>query len=222
MKWENYCVYMHVSPDGRKYIGVTCQNPKKRWGKNGNGYSRCKRFQNAIKEIGWDSFYHIILADGLSEEAAHKEEERLVILHQANNPKYGFNTFFGGLHGAKGYKWEKEDVQKRSDALKGHETTAETRKKIGDSNRGRKHTAESRKHFSESHKGKFIGAEHPRSKAVSLYSLSGEYICTYGSIGEAERNTGDYHSGIINCCKEKFSQYRGHIWRYCSNDDKEA
>ena len=34
---NNYTVYMHVSPSGKRYIGITGQDVKKRWG-NGIGY----------------------------------------------------------------------------------------------------------------------------------------------------------------------------------------
>lgn len=29
---NNYYVYKHTSPSGKCYIGITCQNPEKRWG----------------------------------------------------------------------------------------------------------------------------------------------------------------------------------------------
>lgn len=38
LKW---CVYIHTSPSGKKYIGITSQNPQKRW-QNGKGYLRKK------------------------------------------------------------------------------------------------------------------------------------------------------------------------------------
>jgi len=33
MENKNYCVYKHTSPNGKMYIGMTGQNPEKRWGK---------------------------------------------------------------------------------------------------------------------------------------------------------------------------------------------
>lgn len=30
---ENYSVYEHICPNGKRYIGITGRNPKIRWGK---------------------------------------------------------------------------------------------------------------------------------------------------------------------------------------------
>ena len=34
---DNYTVYMHISPSGKRYIGITSVKPKYRW-RNGKGY----------------------------------------------------------------------------------------------------------------------------------------------------------------------------------------
>ena len=47
-----YCVYKHTSPNGMVYIGITRQNPIKRW-MNGKGYSYNTYFYNAILKYGW-------------------------------------------------------------------------------------------------------------------------------------------------------------------------
>ena len=40
---NNFCVYKHTCPNGKVYIGITCQNPIKRW-KGGSGYKNNKHF----------------------------------------------------------------------------------------------------------------------------------------------------------------------------------
>ena len=35
---EKYCVYRHKSFDDRVYIGITCQEPNRRW-RSGAGYA---------------------------------------------------------------------------------------------------------------------------------------------------------------------------------------
>ena len=51
----DWIVYQHISPNGKSYIGITQQDPEKRW-QNGKGYTGQKKFYNAIKKYGWDSF----------------------------------------------------------------------------------------------------------------------------------------------------------------------
>lgn len=34
---KNYCVYKHTTPSKKVYIGMTGQDPEKRW-RNGSGY----------------------------------------------------------------------------------------------------------------------------------------------------------------------------------------
>ena len=48
-----YVVYMHTTPSGRRYVGMTCKDPKNRWEK-GNGYRNQKYFYNecSIKTSG--------------------------------------------------------------------------------------------------------------------------------------------------------------------------
>lgn len=65
---NDYSVYCHTSPSGKKYVGIS-KNPVKRWN-SGRGYSKNYRFARAINKYGWDSFRHEILADGLSAEEA--------------------------------------------------------------------------------------------------------------------------------------------------------
>ena len=57
-------------------------------------------------------------------------------------------------------------------------------------------------------------------KPVSQYSLSGEFLRTYPSIKEAERQTGVGEGGIINVAKMKQSHAGGFIWRYGKSTQK--
>lgn len=41
---DNYIVYLHRNLlNGKVYVGITKQDVNKRW-KNGNGYTKCKKF----------------------------------------------------------------------------------------------------------------------------------------------------------------------------------
>lgn len=61
--------------------------------------------------------------------------------------------------------------------------------------------------------GKYIN--HPAfSKPVSQYTKEGEFIASYPSSHEAERQTGVDCGSISNCCNGKRKSAGGYIWRF--------
>lgn len=74
MACKTYCVYKHVLPNNKIYIGITKQNPLLRW-KNGHGYKHCNYFYNAILKYGWLNVHHEILRDNLTVEEANNLEK---------------------------------------------------------------------------------------------------------------------------------------------------
>lgn len=90
-----HCVYMHTAPNGKVYIGITGQNPERRW-QNGYGYSKNSLFSRAIKKYGWDSFKHEILADNLSKIEAEAMERKLIAEYKSDNSRHGYNITSGG------------------------------------------------------------------------------------------------------------------------------
>jgi len=94
---RTYYIYRHISPSGKSYIGITKQNPERRF-QNGSGYSTQKAFYRAIKKYGWDSFKHEILEEGLTEEEAYEKEAYYISeVYQSFAPN-GYNTREGGIH----------------------------------------------------------------------------------------------------------------------------
>lgn len=96
-----YKVYMHTTPSGKKYIGITCQIPEKRWGKNGIKYMKNSKgalsyFGKAILKYGWDNITHEILSENLSKDEANKMERELIKEYKTTNRKYGYNISIGG------------------------------------------------------------------------------------------------------------------------------
>ena len=88
-----FCVYEHIFPNGKKYIGITSTNPEKRW-RGGEGYKTQGKIWNAIKKYGWEKVRHNIIADGLTEQQAICIEQYLIAeLDTINN---GYNTAIGG------------------------------------------------------------------------------------------------------------------------------
>lgn len=94
-KKEEWCVYMHTSPEGKSYIGQT-KNTKARYGKDGLGYVSCTKFWQAISRFGWDNFTHTILERGIysQEEALQREKYWIAFYDTCNN---GYNANEGGF-----------------------------------------------------------------------------------------------------------------------------
>lgn len=89
---KTYCVYEHVFPNGKKYIGVS-SDPEKRW-RNGKGYETQGKIANAIKHYGWENVRHNIICEGLTKAQAEALEKYLVgSLDTIDN---GYNTVIGG------------------------------------------------------------------------------------------------------------------------------
>lgn len=131
----SYCVYKHISPSGKVYIGITGQEPEKRW-QNGNGYKKNPFFYRAILKYGWENFEHEILMTDLSKTEATDLEKYFIFLYRSNDKDYGYNCTCGG------------------DGISGFKHTNESKRKIGIASSLRKRTLETRIKISESHKGK--------------------------------------------------------------------
>lgn len=195
MELDNtYSVYMHVNKtNGKKYIGITALEPTKRWEK-GHGYRKSPYFYNAIKKYGWDGFHHYVLFTGLSKQMAENLEIMLIEQYRATDDNFGYNMNNGGSCAGK--------------------HSEQTRKKMRLSKKG---TAAGSKNPMY---GK-IGFKNPcpHRREVKQYSIYGEYIKTFGSIGEAKRAVGAANGCIEKCCNKQFAYAYGYIWRYA--DDTE-
>ena len=72
----SYTVYVHTFPNGKRYVGITCQDVKRRW-RDGKGYEG-QVVYDAIIKYGWDNVKHEILFEGLTKEQAEEEEKALI------------------------------------------------------------------------------------------------------------------------------------------------
>lgn len=120
---KQFSVYLHTDKtDGRKYIGITSQQPERRW-QRGLGYVNNPYFFNLIKKRGWDGFEHEIVASGLTKEKSLDLEEKLIEKYKLQDKKYGINLRAGGLQNLPGV----ETRQNISKSLLGHEVSEKTR-----------------------------------------------------------------------------------------------
>ena len=112
---NNYVIYMHITPNNKKYIGIT-SNIKRRWGKNGYGYRNNKLFKRAIDKYGWDNIEHLILEKNITLDDAKQKEIEYIAHHKTTNPKYGYNISIGGDYTTTGYKFTKKQRENLSKA----------------------------------------------------------------------------------------------------------
>lgn len=89
---QDYCVYEHIFPNGKKYIGISC-DPEKRW-RNGKGYETQPKIARAINKYGWENVTHNIIIDGISKEQAEMLEKYLIA--ELKTIDRGYNTSTGG------------------------------------------------------------------------------------------------------------------------------
>jgi len=95
---DNYCVYMHIFPNGKKYIGIAKEDRLlKRWGSNGDGYLNNRQYaiENAIRKYGWENVRHEILLSGLSKSESKIAEIQLIKKYNTFGVN-GYNMTPGG------------------------------------------------------------------------------------------------------------------------------
>lgn len=147
-----YTVYKHTTPSGKVYIGITKQNPEKRWN-HGNGYRQNKHFYRAILKYGWENIEHEIVKNGLTKQQACDLEIELIAKYDSANPSNGYNNSIGGEYGALGTHHSVETRKKISESLKGAYLNPELRQKISESHKRAYLNPELRQKLSEARKG---------------------------------------------------------------------
>lgn len=94
---NKFYVYIHICPNNKRYVGITRQNPKKRWS-NGNGYKKNAHFTRAIDKYGWDNISHQVIEVDTESEMFYLEKY-LIAFYNSNNPEFGYNNSLGGERG---------------------------------------------------------------------------------------------------------------------------
>ena len=217
-----WSVYIHTSPSGKKYVGITSLRPERRW-LSGHGYRQHKHFWYAIQKYGWNNITHEIVAQGLTKEAAFELERRLIAELNTTDRDYGYNCSTGGESGASGIVMSKE-----------------TREKMRNSHVGKKHSIEWNKKVSESRRGIPLNDEHKANISVVMLEKwkDAEYRAMMREAHSGHNShkakrvrcveTGEvfecikyacekYHlhsSSISNVCRGKLKTTGGYHWEY--------
>lgn len=219
---KTYTVYKHISPDGRVYIGITKNNPKKRWN-SGSGYKNNSYFTNAIKKYGWENFKHEIIYENLSEEDAKNKEIDLIAKCKSNIRKYGFNISSGG-ESKSGTKISEEQRQAIIKANIGKIVSESTRKLLRNATLETWKNPEHVKHMREintgiknSQFGKKRTNEEKKirgAKEIIQYDLNRNKINEFISLHDASEKTNIARASISCCCRGIYKQAGGYIWEF--------
>lgn len=93
---NNYSVYIHTTPPGKVYIGITQQDDLNRRWQNGHGYRSQRLFYRAIEKYGWSFIKHEVLFSGLTKQEAEEKEIELISKYKSTDPVHGYNCDNGG------------------------------------------------------------------------------------------------------------------------------
>lgn len=231
---RKYCVYRHTSPNGKVYIGITCQNPVRRWA-NGHGYRMNPYFQNAIQKYEWDNFTHEILCSDLTKEEACELEIELISFHKNNNDEDGYNISSGGEATSAGIKHSEDARRKMSECrlgekhpFYGKKLSEEHRRKLSEAHKGYKPTPEEcrqrserqigeknhnyGKHLSEETRNKM--RESHRKYVIVQMDMDGVVIATFPTTRVAATAIGGHATAIAAVCRGKHKSTAGYRWKY--------
>lgn len=174
--YKNYKLYVHISPSGKKYYGITSQEPNRRW-QNGNGYKYNEYFTRAINKYGWDNFEHTILFSELTKEEAEAMEQTYIALHNTTNPKYGYNLTKGG-EGTLGWQPNESWRRKQSEINSGKGNPMYGKESAF---RGKHHTEEAKQKMSEANKGhnRTKGKKHPKAIIYEVRDSNGNLVGSF-------------------------------------------
>lgn len=178
-----YTVYQHTFPNGKKYIGITCQPVLKRWA-GGLGYTKCPKMHRAILKYGWENVEHAVLYEGIEKAEAEAIERYLIAYF--NTTEDGYNIDHGG------------NTQGTH--------SIETRRKISEGNKGKKKppmSDERKRKLSAMFSGEgnpFYGKEQPRDfkEAHSAFMRGNQY-------NAGNHHTEDFKKWKSEQMREKYS-----------------
>lgn len=185
-----FTVYQHRNlKNGKSYVGMTSQEPKKRW-RSGRGYKKQPKIWSDIKESDWNKDWeHNILGKFEDKQEALNVEEMFIWLFDSING--GYNT---SSYGGTSYKRTEETKRKMSDnhadfsgekhPMFGKHHSEESKKKMSESKTGKHLSEEHKKKLSEAHTceknpwyGKHLSEEHKKKLSEAQ---TGEKSYWYG------------------------------------------
>lgn len=229
-----WSVYVHIFPNGKKYVGITSTKPTRRWGSFGAGYNN-QPVHYAIKKYGWDNIEHIILEQCNSEQKAKELEQYYIARFNSNDYHNGYNRTLGGdtvsenRHQKQVYKYDIYGnyickYNSMTQAADDNNTAISMVSRICSGIKKNVRDITFRDQFlGEKIKPVIQQVNNLEYKfiPVTKYDLNGMKIETYQNYMEAGKLNGyrnHLYEGILNCCLGKGNTSRGNIWRFGDSD----
>ena len=226
-----YAINKH---DGKRYVGQTVRSLQQRinshiaTSKLSNGVSH---FSRAIKKYGYISFVWGVIDEAVGQKDLDEKEKYWIKLYDTMNPENGYNMIEGGSQfrltpeirqriglSNRGRKHSEEAIQKMRISHTGKSHSEETKKLMHNSKVGIPKSKEHRQKIGESEKGKVVSQDTKekmsRSNPRSLSVVCVETGIRFGSMRNAERETGVGYSQIGKACKNVNLTAGKFHWQY--------
>ena len=206
--WKIYC---HSFPNGKKYIGKTCQRLSERF-KNGKGYVSCPYMNHAIEKYGWENIEHLLLEDNLTAKEAIEKEQYYIKKYDSFNKDNGYNLTMGGEGNL---LYDYDDIIFFWQEGKNISQIAE---EIGCCRNTVTHVLRQNGINSDDTVSRKVVKQRESAKKVKQYDLNGNYLSTYNSCGEAcQINnwiTNSRGAEIRRACNGERPTARGYLWSW--------
>lgn len=239
---NDYKVYRHIFPNGKMYVGITCQPLEKRFA-NGKGYKKCPKMHNAILKYGWHNVEHELLLDHLTKPEAEEKEIELIAFY--GSVENGYNTDHGGNATGTHSAETRAKISAGNKGLKKPPATEERKRVLSEKNtgsrnpffgqhhseetkarqslfmkgnqynKGNHHTEEFKRMKSEQMKRKYADGGSPRCKAVIRKDQNGTEV-RFTSLRAAAKAIGKSASALCAYVNGQ-SEYCGYDWRYAND-----
>jgi group I intron endonuclease len=215
---SKYILYVHINKlNNKKYIGITCNIPSKRWA-NGNGYSKCPKFWNSIQKYGWNNFTHEILFTNMSKEEAEQKEIELIKKYKTTDDVYGYNLSNGGSHNGKHTKETKDKISiankgKPKPYWKDKHHKLETLIKMSIASKGHKRCV-GRKCSDETKLKSSQAKENKKKVILQIDIITNKIIKEWIGVKKTARYLKVNHSSLFGCLNGKQHTCCGFKWIY--------
>lgn len=223
--YMKYWVYIHLFPNGKRYVGLTkLKTLNWRW-KSGEGYKTQQLIYRAIIKYGWKNIQHIIYEVDTESEMKYLEKY-LIAYYNTTDHKYGYNISTGG-ESANGVRRATRKSIDQYDKFGNFIRTWDSIYSVAQTlnyDSGTIAACVNKKHpmacgFYWSHTGELpeFKTRWTRRKVLQ-YDLQNNFIAEFKNAREAAKSLGKSdNSTIVRCCNKQQRTAYNYIWKYENN-----